>query len=126
MSKEKSFGSKEKLKSRKAIQSLFEQGKSIKEYPLILVYQKVTESDFPLKIGFSVSKKNFKRAVDRNRVKRLLREAYRLNKFKCIDTFQNKTISTNAMIIYSSNEILPFEKMEAKVIKLLEKLNKSI
>lgn len=75
------FGKPEKLKSRKLIGKLFEDGKSVKKFPVRLVYlQTEHTSDFPIQAAFSVPKRNFKRAVDRNRIKRLLREAYRHEK----------------------------------------------
>jgi ribonuclease P protein component len=75
------FGKPEKLKSRKLIGKLFEDGKSVKKFPIRLVYlQTEHTSDFPIQAAFSVPKRNFKRAVDRNRIKRLLREAYRHEK----------------------------------------------
>ena len=67
----------EKLKSQKAIEQLFAEGKSVSAYPLRMVY---LDNQSQLKVGVSVSKRNFKLAVHRNRVKRLLREGYRLNK----------------------------------------------
>ena len=75
------FGKQEKLKSRKLIGKLFEEGKSIKKFPIRLIYlQTEHTSDILLQASFSVPKRNFKKAVDRNRIKRLLREAYRLEK----------------------------------------------
>ena len=75
------FGKQEKLKSRKLIERLFEEGKSVKKYPIRLVYLQTDHtSDLPAQVGFSVPKRHFKRAVDRNRIKRLLREAYRIQK----------------------------------------------
>jgi len=75
------FGKQEKLKSRKLIGKLFEEGKSVKKFPIRLIYlQTEHTSDFPMQASFSVPKRNFKKAVDRNRIKRLLREAYRLEK----------------------------------------------
>jgi ribonuclease P protein component len=75
------FGKPEKLKSRKLIGKLFEDGKSVKKFPIRLVYLQIKHtSDAPVQAAFSVPKRNFKRAVDRNRIKRLLREAYRHEK----------------------------------------------
>jgi ribonuclease P protein component len=76
-----SYPVSEKLKSKKIIDLLFSEGKSVSKYPLRLVY--IThdyEENVPLKMGVSVSKKHFKKAVDRNYFKRVLRECYRLNK----------------------------------------------
>ena len=70
-----------KLKSKKSIGELFESGKSVKAFPLLLVYKTDNSIETPFKVGFSVSKRNFKHAVDRNRIKRLLREYFRKNKY---------------------------------------------
>jgi ribonuclease P protein component len=126
MSTERSLGSKEKLKSRKAIQAIFEEGKSVKEYPIFLFYQKATSEEIPMRIGFSVSKRNFKSAVDRNRVKRLMREAYRLNKSSLVDVLKSESKYMNAMFVYSANRILPLEEIEKRVIKILSKLEKRL
>ena len=76
-----SYPKNEKLKSHKTIDRLFSEGKSVSKYPLRLVY--VENADIhtteKLIMGVSVSKKYFKRAVDRNYFKRVLRECYRLN-----------------------------------------------
>ncbi|MEN8856683.1 MAG: ribonuclease P protein component [Flavobacteriaceae bacterium] len=77
----RTLGKQERLKSRKLIGKLFEEGTSIKIFPLRMVYLKSDPtSKFPIQASFSVPKRNFKKAVDRNQVKRLLREAYRLEK----------------------------------------------
>lgn len=79
---EESFPKKNKLKSRKLITQLFSEGKSVNIYPLKLVYILLPQQqDAILKVGVSVPKRNFKRAVDRNYLKRLLREAFRKNKY---------------------------------------------
>ena len=73
----------DRLKSRKAIEYLFKEGKSFSIFPLRVLYTINAASEKPtnnLRAGFSVSTRNFKKAVDRNRIKRLLREAYRLQK----------------------------------------------
>ena len=75
------FGKQEKLKSKKLIEKLFTEGNSVKRFPIRLVYlQTEHTTNFPVQAGFSVPKRNFKKAVDRNRIKRLLREAYRHEK----------------------------------------------
>mgnify|MGYP000707244516 FL=1 len=74
------FSKEEKLKSRKQIALLFEKGDSIKQFPIRIKYLKLSDLGIPPKIAFSVPKRNFKLAVDRIRIKRLLRESYRKNK----------------------------------------------
>jgi len=89
----------EKLKSRKIIELLFSKGKSISKYPLRLVYIKTDEVDEKLLFGVSVSKRNFKNAVDRNYFKRVLRECYRLNKHLLYDNLDKPY----AMMFFLSN-----------------------
>ncbi len=111
-----SFGKKEKLKSEKLIGQLFDEGSSVGQFPLRLFYIK---SDFPedikFKVAVSVSKKNIKKAVERNRIKRLLREAYRLNK----SHFFNNTSNQYAlMILYLGKDVPDFNLINTK-LKLL-------
>lgn len=118
------FGKEEKLKSRKVIEHLFEEGKSAKSYPIIAVYDKVENSTQPIQVSFSVSKKKFKKAVDRNRVKRLLKESYRLNKESFINNLSEENLSMNLMFIYVQNEILGYDQMNLKLKKVLDKILK--
>ncbi|HUQ67456.1 MAG TPA: ribonuclease P protein component [Flavitalea sp.] len=73
------LGKHERLKSRKLIAQLFDNGKSVAAFPIRALYS-FTPTPSGLQAGFTVSSKNFKKAVDRNRIKRLMREAYRLQK----------------------------------------------
>jgi len=103
-----SYNKSEKLKSEKAIEKLFTEGNSVSAYPLRLVYLK---NDDTLKVGVSVSKRNFKKAVDRIRIKRLLREGYRLNKNMLIS---NKAVDYTFMILYLSKDMPDFELLNKK------------
>ena len=97
-----SFGKKDKLKSKKIIDALFSEGKSVSAYPLRLVYlQSDFDTSIKTKTGVSVSKRYFKKAVDRNRIKRLMREVYRLNKHRY---FNNISTQYALMILYIGNE----------------------
>lgn len=109
----------EKLKSKILIEKLFDEGKSVKIFPLRLIFLE-TEFNEPVKIkcGVSVGKRNFKNAVDRNRVKRLIREAYRLNKSAY---FNNIATQYAFMILYIGNEKPTFEQTDKSMRKLLEK-----
>ena len=111
----------EKLKSKKTIDSLFTEGKSVGKYPLRLVFIPDNfEDDVPLKMGVSVSKKYFKRAVDRNYFKRVLRETYRLNKHLLLDALEKPYA---IMFFYQTKEHLTFQEIEEKTIQLFQKFN---
>ena len=111
------LGKLERLKSKKLIEKLYEQGNSVKYFPLRMVYlQTEHTSDFPAQVGVSVSKRNFKLAVDRNRIKRLLRESYRLQKEIVYDDIE---IPYVFMISYLGKEELKYEEIYAKMTKLL-------
>ena len=109
----------EKLKSQSTIDSLFSIGKSVSKYPLRLVYVPIAlENDEKIKFGVSVSKKNFKHAVDRNYFKRVLRETYRLNKHLLIDNLDQPYA---IMFFYQTKDRLSYQEIEQKTIQLFEK-----
>ncbi len=109
----------EKLKSKISIGLLFSEGKSVSKYPLRLVYHSgsLNENE-KIKMGVSVSKKNFKKAVDRNRFKRILRETYRLNKHILLDNLDKPYAF---MFFYQTKERLSYEEINTKTIQLFEK-----
>ena len=80
MPKQFTYGKDEKLKSRKVIESLFSNGHSFTVYPLKVLYKIETDKEGILQAGVAVSTRQFKKAVDRNRIKRLMRESYRIQK----------------------------------------------
>ncbi len=113
------YSTDEKLKSQKLIDLLFSEGQSVSKYPLRLVYVAVAfEKNELLKVGVAVSKKHFKKAVDRNRHKRLLRECYRLNKKMVVDQLQE---SYAVMLFYQSKEPMSFQEMNEKTKQLFDK-----
>lgn len=113
------YPKKEKLKSKKLIDQLFAEGQSVSAFPLRLVYLQTTFDDKVIaKTGVSVSKRNFKTAVDRNRIKRLLREAYRLNK---AHYFNNITTQYAFMILYIGKEKPTFIQVETKMKQVFKK-----
>ncbi|MDD2984867.1 ribonuclease P protein component [Flavobacterium sp.] len=114
-----SYPKHEKLKSKKLIDLLFAEGKSVSKYPLRLVYVPVElENDEKIKFGVSVSKKHFKKAVDRNYFKRVLRECYRLNKALLLDNLEKPYVM---MFFYQSKDKMSFTEMNEKTKLLFEK-----
>ena len=111
----------ERLCSHKALEELFGgSNKSTLAYPIRAVYQKTEETG--IRIMVSVSKRFFKRAVKRNRIKRQIREAYRLNKHM----LQPESGGINIAFLWNSNEILPTKKVMEKMQNLLTKINESL
>jgi ribonuclease P protein component len=108
----------EKLKSRNTIDLLFTEGKSVAKYPLRLAYIDDLGEGPGIKLGVSVSKKYFKKAVDRNYFKRVLRETYRLNKHLLLDNLDKPYAF---MLLYQSKDRLDYQEINAKTIQLFEK-----
>jgi ribonuclease P protein component len=118
------FSNLERLKSKKIIKELFEKGSSFYFHPFRLFY--LPDSDPSLvkpQILFSVPKKNFRSAVDRNKIKRQLREAYRLNRHKLVGLSleKEKTLPKAIGIMYVSKEKLPFSLIQDKLILSFER-----
>ena len=117
------YPKKEKLKSKTTIDLLFSEGNSVSKFPLRLVYVENKEANAALlKMGVSVSKKYFKKAVDRNYFKRALRETYRLNKHILLDALEKPYA---IMFFYQTKERLSFQEIEEKTIQLFQKFNET-
>jgi len=121
---ELSFSKKEKLKSKKLIERLFVEGKNVSSYPVKLIYLETTlPFDVAIQAGVTVPKKNFKSAVKRNRIKRLLRESYRLNKgLVC-----NNSAGTFAFLfLYLGKEMPEYVDIDKNLQVVLHKFKKKI
>lgn len=114
----------EKLKSKTTIDLLFSEGKSVSKYPLRLVYVPTAlENDECVKFGVSVSKKYFKKAVDRNYFKRVLRETYRLNKQLLLENMEQPYAF---MFFYQTKDRLSYSEINEKTIQLFQKFVEAI
>jgi len=119
------FKKGERLHSKKLIDYLFGNGQSFFIYPFKVIFAKWPEKrEFPAEILISVSKKNFKHAVKRNKIKRLIREAYRRNKEIVWETMQNKETTLLISFIYVADNVLSYEEIEKKIILILQRLKK--
>lgn len=118
------FKKEEKLKSRKTIEQLFKEGKSFSNFPFRVLWKFTEASTASLQTGFAVSRKHFKKAVDRNRIKRLMREAYRLQKntLQAQLKYQEKQLAV--FIIYVGNELPDYDFILEKTDHVLTRLIK--
>ena len=114
----------ERLKSRKTIEQLFKAGKSFSSFPLKVHWLFTSTPGQFLQTGFGVSTKNFKKAVDRNRIKRLMREAYRLQKNTLNEKLKKNNRQLVVFFIYVGNELpeykLVFDKTGTALIRLIK------
>ena len=117
-----SFGKEERICSLKAIEALFASGERFSAYPLFVVYRQAENSEGRTSVLFSVSKKRFKRAVDRNRVKRLMRESYRLNKPAFFPSLEEKGVVLHIAFVYVDNTLPEYRQVEAGMKKAMEKI----
>lgn len=120
-SKINTLGKKERLKSRKQIDGLFDQGRKMMVFPFRLMYY-YSPGEYDLKAGFTVSSRSFPRAVDRNRIKRLTREAYRLQKSGLVEILEKNKLTAYLFFIYTGRELPEFSTVQKTVQQLLAKM----
>lgn len=125
-----SFPSSQKLKSRKVIGQLFESGKHAKAYPIRAVFGiSAFNSEYHkahVQMGISVSKRSFKSAVDRNRIKRQVREAYRMYHAQLLSAAEERNLHLAIMMIYIDRKEPDFEHLERKVKRMVGQLGDAI
>ena len=116
-----SFNKAERLCSKKIMDKLFTEGKTIFVFPLRIVYLETSLlSKFPVQAAFTVGKRNFKRAVQRNLIKRRMREAYRLNKHQFYVEIGDKQVAV--FFIYTGKTISKYSQIKSSLKKGLKKL----
>lgn len=117
------FKSAEKLKSRKLIDKLFNEGKSVSQNGFTLVYLFVPlTTQYPIQAAFSVPKRNYKHATDRNRIKRLMREVWRKNKISLYKPLAEKQKQVALMWVCKSKTMPDYAACEQAVLQLITKL----
>jgi len=124
----KTFGKEERLKSRKKIQELFSSGKIIHHHPFKALYltEESTDNKYPAQLAVSVSKRNFKKAVQRNAIKRKIREAYRVNKTAFYQTLRKNEQIIPLFVIYTAKEEYDFHRMEKEMKDLMKKIIRKV
>ena len=114
------FRRRERLKSEIQIKELFSKGSSFNLYPFRVIHRVFSTENSDHKVLFSVPARNFKKAVDRNKLKRRAREAYRLHKGTL-----NKKPALILGFVYSAKKIEPFSAIQTSVVQIIDKLNGS-
>ena len=125
MAKQFTLGKNERLKSRKQIEQLFNGGQRFVSPPFRIFYSVQTNQQTPdssLQAGFGASSRNFKTAVERNRIKRLTREAYRLQKKILQDKLKEQNKKLSVFFIYTGKELPVYDEVYKSVATALSKL----
>jgi len=135
VAKQFTLAKQERLKSRKLIEQLFSEGKNFsvnpfKIYylflPLLTPHLSSDSHQVAIQFGVGVSTKNFKRAVDRNRIKRITREAYRLQKLPLQEKLKEKKTRLNVFFIYTGKELASYKEVHDKMNLSLTRLDKIV
>lgn len=121
------FKKEERLTGEKRIENLFAQGRSFISYPLRVVFLETpSDSGFSVSILISIPKKRIKLAVKRNRLKRLVREAYRLNKTFFDTALLQENHRLEVAFIYVKDELTNYAAIEKAVVKALENITQQL
>lgn len=129
MKKQFTLGKDERLKSRKQIDHLFREGRSFNLFPyrvLFAISQRQPDSSAVIQFGIGVSTRHFKKAVDRNRIKRLSREAWRLQKNELRELLTSREKSLNVFFVFTGKELVAFAEVNEKIAGSINKLKKLI
>jgi ribonuclease P protein component len=120
------FKKEERLSGLKTFEMLMKHGEEFYQFPFRVKWM-FTEAEmpFPAQVAFAVPKRTFKRAVIRNRIKRILRESYRRNKSFFYEELQNKNRKLRVMLIFTHKAPLELPESDAKIVLTLQKLIKA-
>lgn len=120
------FPKSQRLKSRKKLQQVFTEGSSVRTRELRLVYLATKSEAASVKCGVGVTTRNFKHAVDRNRVKRLLRESYRLQQHELKNQLQGHLLDVSLFLLYTGKTLPRYQDIYESVGIVLQKLQKAL
>lgn len=126
MSQSFKFNKAERLKNHHLLSALFTSGKSFSAYPLRVVFITIEETGpFPAQFSLSVPKRKFKLAVDRNRLRRQIREAYRLHKHSLYEDLASKDRRIAMMVMYVAKEEQPYKDIEKSMKRIIKGLKRA-
>jgi ribonuclease P protein component len=118
-----SFHKQERISGRKLISAVFHQGKSLSSFPFrVICLQTSQQANVPVRIAISVPYRNFRKASDRNRIKRLFREAYRKNKEGLYQHLFSNGKTYAILFIYTGKAVPSYKELEQKIILTLQRL----
>ena len=120
--KQFSYNKKEKLKSRKQLEALFTKGETLIVFPIKMFFQKTEGQNNIIKTGVGASKKNFRKAVSRNRIKRLLRETYRTEKPALLNYLQQNEKQIALFFLYVDKSLPEYNLLKQKMQQAIQKL----
>lgn len=128
MSSQFTFQKKDKLKSRKQTQFLFAKGQSMNAFPIKLIYTLESNEPGSVQTGVGAPSRTFRKAVDRNRVKRLLREGYRLERPEFITSSVDalNKLRVNLFFLYTDATVISQKEIQEKIKQLLSRLSEKI
>lgn len=119
------LGKQERLKSRKVIEQVFSEGKKFNA-GLLRAHYLPGKASQPLSFGVAVSSRIFSSAVDRNRIKRLIREAYRLQKLSLQKNLLERAMHLDVFVVYTGKQLPEYEEIYQNMQKLLLQLSKTL
>ncbi len=112
----------DRLRSTPDITQLFQSNESFFVYPFKVIVRETLTDEAPLRLLISVPKRKHKKATDRNRIKRLIREGWRHHKHELRMALLNNEKQLHVGLVYTAEDILPFHQLEGKIMLILQRL----
>ena len=120
------FPKSERLTSKEAFDHIFSKGESLRSGPFRIRFAFIDKEESAIKTAFAVPKRLQKRAVDRNSIKRRMREAYRLNRHPLYERLLEKGVTLGMIIVYTSPTVPDSSEVREKIMLLLKRLEEEV